>query len=39
LPPYKDAENNNISISISGIPPINSFITLIKKEKILIYAN
>jgi hypothetical protein len=39
LPPYKDEENNTISISLSGNPPINAFITLVNKEKILINAN
>jgi hypothetical protein len=39
LPPYKDEENNTISISLSGTPPINAFITLVDKEKIVINAN
>lgn len=39
LPPYMDAENNNITVYLSGVPPINAFITLVKDEKIVIYAN
>ena len=39
LPPFMDAEGNNITVFLSGVPPINAFITLIGNEKILINAN
>jgi hypothetical protein len=39
LPPFMDAEGNNITVFLSGVPPINAFITLIGNEKIVIDAN
>jgi hypothetical protein len=39
LPPYKDEESNYINVSLSGTPPINAFISLVDKEKIVINAN
>jgi hypothetical protein len=39
LPAYKDEENSNITIFLTGIPPINLFITLVNKKKIVINSN
>ena len=38
LPPYKDAETNNITVFLSGVPPTNAFIKLVNNETIIINA-
>ena len=39
LPSFKDAENNSINVSLSGLLPINAFIKLFDNEKIVINAD
>jgi hypothetical protein len=39
LPPFMDAEGNSITVFLSGVPPINAFISLVGQEKIVINAN
>jgi hypothetical protein len=34
-----DAESNAITVFLSGVPPINAFISLIGQEKIVINSN
>jgi len=34
-----DAEGNNITVFLTGVPPINAFISLVGQEKIVIDAN
>jgi hypothetical protein len=39
LPPYMDTERNNITVILSGVPPIKDFITLNGPYKIVVNAN
>jgi|LauGreDrversion4_2_1035121.scaffolds.fasta_scaffold384680_1 hypothetical protein len=39
LPPFMDAEGNAITVFLSGVPPINAFISLVGQEKIVVNAN
>ena len=39
LPPYMDAETNNITVFLSGVPPTNAFIKLVNNETIIINSN
>jgi hypothetical protein len=38
LPPYMDAEGNNITVFLSGFPPVNAFMWLEDQRKLLINA-
>ena len=38
LPPFMDAEGNNITVFLSGFPPVNAFMWLEDQRKLLINA-